>query len=136
MYSHKATNSEKQWNFTDCFYSYYLMVDVCMWYAGACVSWGLTAANSYKETTVIQYIMHNRPVETVTGDAFELIKSSKTESVLQNLWTLYLQGHTYRGLWLQTCMISYRYYDVCISYSLCKAMHASSGSPHDAVASV
>ena len=27
-----------------------------MWYAGAWVSWRLTAANSYKETTVIQYI--------------------------------------------------------------------------------
>ena len=52
-----------------------------MWYAGACVSWRLTAVNSYKETTVIQYIasnniVHNRPVETVTGDAFELIKNA------------------------------------------------------------
>ena len=46
-------------------------------------------------------------METVTGNTFELIKmqqalgfSSKIESVLQNLWTLYLQGDTYRGLWL------------------------------------
>ena len=31
-------------------------MDVCMCYAGVRVSWILTAANSYKETTVIQYI--------------------------------------------------------------------------------
>ena len=27
-----------------------------MWHASVCVSWRLTAANSYKETTVMQHI--------------------------------------------------------------------------------
>ena len=59
-------------------------------YASVCVSWRLTAANSYKETTVVQhmYICITKIIaktlcitgwqpDAVTGDAFELLKFNK-----------------------------------------------------------
>ena len=55
MYSHKATTKSNEILLTVLFI-FNNVTDMCMWYAGACVSWRLTAANSYKETTVIQYI--------------------------------------------------------------------------------
>ena len=32
------------------------VMDICMWYASVFVSWRLTAADSYKETTAAQFI--------------------------------------------------------------------------------